>query len=85
VAARPLSPLPSRREFSYIPPFPEEVAMFDPYCPRHASRVLLTVGRVRAVRNAPDGIHVELECWCGERLHVLTGRNAEPAAAAAAA
>ena len=49
--------------------------MFAPYCPVHGCKVLLTAKEVRSVANlAPGVIAVELECYDGERLFLLTGR-----------
>lgn len=48
--------------------------MFDPYCPVHGGRVLLTTDRLRGLSNLAEGvIALELECYDGERLLLLTG------------
>lgn len=48
--------------------------MFAVFCPRHGCKVLLGPQRIRAVRNLGPGIvAVELTCFDGEELVVLTG------------
>jgi hypothetical protein len=45
-------------------------------CPRCQRRRLYSTHRVRAVRNLAAGIiAVELSCYCGHPLTVLTGRR----------
>jgi len=41
--------------------------MFEEYCPAHQSRVLLSTGRIEALRNTPEGVVVVWRCWCGHR------------------
>lgn len=57
--------------------------MVNAYCPRHGTRVLLTERRIRGMHNTDAGIVMELECYDGERIFVVTGRGAaaDPAAA----
>jgi hypothetical protein len=57
--------------------------MVTAYCPRHGSRVLLSERRIRALHHTETGIVMELECYDGERVFVVTGRDApsDPAAA----
>ncbi|MGH3978162.1 MAG: hypothetical protein ACRDRZ_04035 [Pseudonocardiaceae bacterium] len=50
--------------------------MIAVHCPRHGARVLLTERRIRALHNTDDGIVMELECYDGERIVVVTGRGA---------
>ncbi len=51
--------------------------MFAVHCPRHGSRVLLDVRRVTRLTNLADGhIAVELKCYDGERLVLVTGSQA---------
>jgi hypothetical protein len=50
--------------------------MFAAYCPRHGAEVLLTERRIRRLRNTDHGIVLELECYDGERLVIVTGRRA---------
>jgi hypothetical protein len=58
-------------------------SVFAAYCPRCASEVLLTYGRLRSLANTPLGIELAFTCWCGELLEVLTGASAdEPVRAA---
>ncbi|HVL82952.1 MAG TPA: hypothetical protein VM367_01465 [Pseudonocardia sp.] len=49
-------------------------AMLVVHCPRHGCRVLLTERRIRALLNTPQGIVLEVECDCGERITLVTGR-----------
>lgn len=57
--------------------------MFSVHCPRHGERVLLTERRIRALHNTTAGIVLEVECYDGERIFVVTGRGAtvDPVAA----
>lgn len=48
--------------------------MLAVHCPRHGCRVLLTERRIRALHNTPRGIVLEVECDCGERITLVTGR-----------
>ena len=41
--------------------------MFDVFCRRHASRVLLSTDNIEALLNRPDGLELHWHCWCGER------------------
>lgn len=48
--------------------------MLVAFCPAHGRNVLLSVSCIRHLVNlAPGVIAVELECYDGERLVVLTG------------
>ncbi len=48
--------------------------MFAPYCPRHGCQVLLTTSRIRNLSNLGEGvIALELECYDGQLLLLLTG------------
>lgn len=58
--------------------------MFGVHCPRHGTRVLLTERRIRAVHNTAGGIVVEVECYDGERILLVTGRTAVGGGVAAA-
>lgn len=40
--------------------------MFDVYCPRHQSRVLLGRRAIDSVRNTADGVELRWTCRCGE-------------------
>jgi hypothetical protein len=40
--------------------------MFDIYCPRHQSRVLLGPRAVEALENTDDGVVIHWRCRCGE-------------------
>jgi hypothetical protein len=51
--------------------------VFAVECHRHGRRVLLPQTRIRGLYNTAIGILVQLECWCGARLTVRTGRLAE--------
>jgi hypothetical protein len=57
------------------------MTMFEVFCPSHQARVLLSTGRIEAVRNTPRGVIVEWKCWCGHQGRSLDGRTlveAEP-------
>ncbi|WP_213453788.1 hypothetical protein [Rhizomonospora bruguierae] len=56
--------------------------MFTIDCPTHGARMLLTERRIRSLRNTDAGIVLEVECYCGYREAITTGRR-RPAAAAA--
>jgi DNA-directed RNA polymerase subunit RPC12/RpoP len=49
--------------------------MFAIECPRHGHRVLVPETRIRGLHNTPRGIRLEIECWCGARVTVRTGRS----------
>jgi hypothetical protein len=51
--------------------------MFLIDCPEHGHRMLLGRGRIRAIRNTELAILVELECYCGHRATIATGRRAD--------
>jgi hypothetical protein len=53
------------------------------YCPRHDATLLFQVSRIDVLRNTPQGIEVELHCYCGEHLLLRRGRTVLPAASAA--
>jgi hypothetical protein len=44
-------------------------------CPNHGAPVMVPVTRIRGLRNAPDGITLHVECWCGARVAIRTGRR----------
>lgn len=48
--------------------------MFAPFCPVHASRVLLFTNNIEALDNTPDGIDVYYRCECGHHGVWHTGR-----------
>ena len=56
--------------------------MFTIDCPTHGSKVLLTERRIRGLRNVDAGILLEVECYCGHRALILTGRRTAYAKAA---
>jgi hypothetical protein len=49
--------------------------MFTIDCPTHGTRMLLTERRIRSLRNTDSGIVLELECYCGHRATINTGRR----------
>jgi|SoiMetStandDraft_2_1073263.scaffolds.fasta_scaffold2605831_1 hypothetical protein len=49
--------------------------MLNIYCPTHESEVLVTERRIRQLRNTRLGIILDVECYCGTHVKVLTGRN----------
>lgn len=51
--------------------------MFEVFCPSpsHGCPVLLSSGRIGAVRNSADGVIVEWECWCGHHGRSLGGET----------
>ncbi len=56
--------------------------MLTVYCPRHRSRVLLSDQHIRAVHNTVHGIVIEVECFDGERILMVTGASIDAAAPA---
>ena len=50
--------------------------MFAIECPTHRSRVLVTESRIRNLRNTDRGILLDIECWCGTHVVLVTGRTA---------
>ena len=53
--------------------------MFAVHCPQHGSKVLLDVRRVTRLTNLGDGvIAVELRCYDGEHLFLMTGSRSAP-------
>ncbi|HEY8475007.1 MAG TPA: hypothetical protein VIL37_20615 [Natronosporangium sp.] len=57
--------------------------MFAIDCPRHRTRVMVPERRIRGLANTAAGILLEVECWCGARVLIQTGRRARPALATA--
>lgn len=53
-------------------------------CPTHRARLMVPTTHVRQLRNTDTGILLEVECWCGTRVWVRTGRNARLPCALAA-
>lgn len=52
--------------------------MFKIYCPRHGSDVLLGFSRVQKMINVRPGvIVVELRCYDGEVIRMVTGSRAD--------
>jgi hypothetical protein len=49
--------------------------MFSAHCPCHGRRVLLGFDHITAIRNGPDGIHLDWRCSCGGRGTLVTGRR----------
>jgi len=49
--------------------------MFAVYCPRHGTEVLLDERRIRGLTNVEGAILVELECYDGELILLVTGRG----------
>lgn len=48
--------------------------MIAVYCPRHGADVLMSERRIRCLRNAATAVELDVECYCGERITVRTGR-----------
>jgi hypothetical protein len=44
-------------------------------CPRHDARVLVGASRIRSFHNTPYGIYLSVDCYCGQRVAIATGRN----------
>jgi hypothetical protein len=44
-------------------------------CPSHGRQVLVTESRVRRLTNTDSGILLDIECWCGTHVALLTGRR----------
>jgi hypothetical protein len=55
--------------------------MFALHCTTTDSTVLLSASSIVALRNAPAGIEVVLECHCGEHLTVVQPRTSVAVAA----
>jgi hypothetical protein len=53
----------------------DDGVMFDPYCNRHGSRVLLSNRRIRSIVNDGDGVAVHFVCTCGASGVWRTGRR----------
>lgn len=56
--------------------------MFAAHCTTTASTVLLSESSIIAMHRTATHVDVELECHCGERLHVTVDRVARPLVAA---
>jgi len=54
--------------------------MFDVFCRRHRSRVLLSTDNIEALLNRPEGIELHWHCWCGERGVTHVHKATAPAA-----
>ena len=54
--------------------------MFAIDCPSHGRQVLVTDRRIRSLANTDHGIVLDVECWCGTHVTLVTGRSARPAA-----
>jgi hypothetical protein len=50
-------------------------AVFDVFCSRHRTRILLSPDDIRGLVNHPDGIEVHWRCSCG---HVGVTRMTQP-------
>ncbi len=53
--------------------------MLDVHCPVHGRTVLLPHSRIRDLCNTDRGIVLEVECYDGARITLVTGRAARPA------
>lgn len=49
--------------------------MFVIDCPTHGTRVLVSATRIRGLYHTTAGILVAVDCWCGTRVHLRTGRQ----------
>jgi hypothetical protein len=49
--------------------------MFDIYCPRHQSRVLLGNRSIESIVNTANGIELHWRCRCGATGTEVTGRR----------
>ena len=56
--------------------------MIVAYCPAHRSEVLLSERRVRSMSATDDALLVEVECYDGERILIVTGRQSHRRVAA---
>jgi hypothetical protein len=56
--------------------------MFAIDCPRHRTTMLVSERRIRALRNTPTGIELDVECYCGHVQSIKTGRRHATTAAA---
>jgi hypothetical protein len=55
--------------------------MFAIDCPHHGARTLASTDDVRRIDNTDHGIVLEVECWCGGIVTIVTGHHAAPAPA----
>jgi hypothetical protein len=53
----------------------DAVYMFAIDCPQHGARVLIGPRRIRAFHNTDRGILLSVECYCGHRVALRTGRR----------
>ena len=53
----------------------DPVYMFAIDCPQHGARVLVGPRRIRAFHNTDRGILLSVECYCGHRVALQTGRR----------
>ena len=56
--------------------------MFTIDCPTHGAKMLLSERRIRSLRNTDTGIVLVVECYCGHRQKILTGRRRQAVLAA---
>jgi len=49
--------------------------MFTIDCPVHRSKVLVGMRRIRSLANTKHGILLDVECYCGTRVALGTGRT----------
>jgi len=49
--------------------------MFVVSCPAHGRQSMVPETRIRHPRNTPPGIRLDVECWCGTRITIHTGRR----------
>ena len=55
--------------------------MFEVFCPRHATEVLLAYDNIVSVVNGPTGVEMEWECYCGQHGRLVSAhRHAHVAA-----
>lgn len=50
--------------------------MFTIDCPTHGHPVLVTDEHIRSLTNTDHGIVLDIECWCGTHVTLVTGRSA---------
>lgn len=50
--------------------------MFAIDCHHHGARTLVSTDDIRRIDNTDHGIVLEVECWCGGLVTVVTGHDA---------
>ena len=54
--------------------------MFNVFCERHGTEVLLTWENIVSVVNGTEGVELEWECYCGQHGRLVSAHRHEHAA-----